>query len=160
MMGGKDPPSRPSPEPNPNARVRALSQSLARTELSGPQELDAYRMPFVSAFLAHARDHVRFYKDRLDFDVRSPQDIRNAWSSIPILTRAQAVEHQQQLICERLPADAGRVVSKQTSGSTGIALHYRSASLFDAWNCALSERMFRWWRVDGKRALAMITQTS
>src|SRR5438046_10579526 len=109
-------------------------------------------MPFASAFLAHARDHVSFYKDRLDFDVRSPQAIRDAWSSIPILTRAQAVGHQQQLMCERLPADAGRVVSKQTSGSTGVPLHYRSAFLFEAWNCALTERLFRWWRVAGKNS--------
>src|SRR5882724_10410945 len=140
MTRGMNPSDRPSPDAILTARIRALNQSLSRTELLGPEELDAYRMPFVSAFLAHARDRVGFYKDRLDFDVRSPPAIRKAWSGIPILTRAQAVERQQQLICERLPADAGRVVSKQTSGSTGIALHYRSAFLFDAWNCALSER--------------------
>src|SRR6266700_1946991 len=62
MMRGTNPPSRPSPDRNSNSPVRALSQSLARTELSGPQELEAYRMPFVSAFLAHARDNVSFYK--------------------------------------------------------------------------------------------------
>ena len=98
------------------AQLRALNQSLKRTELFGPEELDTFRMPFVSAFLAHARKHVSFYKDRLDFDVRSQQAIHMAWSSIPILTRAEAVANQARLVSPRVPQAAGAVHDNETSG--------------------------------------------
>src|SRR5215468_7253363 len=88
-----------------NSRVRALSQTLARTELMTAAELDAHRMSDLSAFLVHARNNVRFYKDRLDFDITSPQAIRDAWPKIPILTRAEAVKFNKDLMCEKLPAD-------------------------------------------------------
>src|SRR6267142_1190971 len=118
-MHGMNPSDRPSPDAILTARIRALNQSLKRTELLGPEGLDAYRMPFVSAFLAHARDHVSFYKERLDFDVRSPQAIRIAWSSIPILTRAEAMANQARLVSPRVPQAAGGVHEDWTSGSTG-----------------------------------------
>jgi phenylacetate-CoA ligase len=39
-----------------------------------------------------------------------------------------------------------------------VPLHYRKTDAHDIANCALTERMFRWWRVDGKKALAQISQ--
>src|SRR3954466_3146103 len=69
---------------NWNDRIRALGQLLSRTELMNASELDAHRMTDVMAFLAHAHTNVAFYKDRLDFDIRSPQAVRAAWQKIPI----------------------------------------------------------------------------
>ena len=139
-----------------NSRVRAVSQTLARSEMMVADELDAYRSRHLSAFLVHARNNVSLYRDRLDFDVGSPREIRDAWSKIPILTRAHAVKFNKELMCDKLPADAQLSVVKRTSGSTGTPLRYRSTAMSDIWSCALTERMFRWWRVDGRKSFAQI----
>src|SRR3954471_24690642 len=86
MMLGNGPTRQPLTE-RMFGRVRTLGQTLAWTECLGPEELPACRMPHLSAFLTYARDNVPFYKGRLDFDLKSPQAIRNAWPNIPILTR-------------------------------------------------------------------------
>jgi phenylacetate-coenzyme A ligase PaaK-like adenylate-forming protein len=132
-------------------QVRTFGQKLVWTERLAPNELAAYRAPLVSKLLAHARQNTQFYRDRIDFDVNSPDSIGKSWAQIPILTRAQAVENYDRLISERIPAEVG-----QTSGSTGMPLRYRSSVAFEVANCALTERMFRWWRVDGKKSYVQI----
>jgi phenylacetate-CoA ligase len=135
-----------------------MGQRLARTETATPPELTALRAPLVADFLAHARRNVPFYRDRLD--LASPEAIGQAWSRIPILTRAEAARNRDRLMSENVPPSAGKVIEKETSGSTGMPLRYRSTMAFDAANCALTERMFRWWRVDGKKAFAQIARTT
>jgi phenylacetate-CoA ligase len=139
--------------------VRAWSPRLARAELLAPDELAAYRAPFVSKLLAHARQNVDFYRGRFGFDINSPDEIATHWSQIPILTRADAVKHRLSLLSARTPAEAGPITEKETSGSTGMPLRYRATAAFDDVNCALTERMFRRWRVDGNKALAQIAQS-
>jgi phenylacetate-CoA ligase len=137
-------------------QIRAFGQRLAWTERLSARELQAHQAPQLSHFLAYARQNTDFYKGRLD--PATDDSIGEAWSQIPILTRAQAVENRERLFSERVPAEAGRVVEGGTSGSTGIPLRYRSTAAFSMANCALTERMFRWWRVDGKKPFAQITR--
>jgi phenylacetate-CoA ligase len=125
-----------------------------------PDEMEAHRAPRLSQFLAYARQNVVFYRDRLDFDVNSPDETRKWWSQIPILTRREAAEQREKLISASTPLDAGPIVAKETSGSTGMPLRYRSTAAFSVVNCALTERMFRWWRVDGSKSYAQIAATS
>ncbi len=151
---------RPSPHAEHNRLVRSLGQKLAQTETAAPHELEALRAPLVADFLAHARRNVPFYKDRLDFDASSPATIAESWPQIPILTRAEAVSNRVRLMSENVPPSAGQVVEKETSGSTGMPLRYRSTRTFEVANCALTERMFRWWRIDGKKPFAQIARTT
>jgi phenylacetate-CoA ligase len=138
--------------------IRALRQKLAGTERLRPGELDAYRAPLVLKLLAHARQHAEYYKNKHEFDVRSADDIGKAWSSIPILTRAEAVANRDRLFSSWIPPEAGPTHDGRTSGSTGMPLRYRVTAAQDAANVALTERMFRWWRVDGKKSYAQISQ--
>jgi phenylacetate-CoA ligase len=138
--------------------VRALGQKLARTERLSPAELDAYRAPLLSKLLAHARLHTEFYKRRIDFDISSPDNLGKLWSTIPIFTRAEAVANQDALMSARTPNEVGAVKDGRTSGSTGMPLRYRTTDAHEIANVALTERMFRWWRVDGKKTFAQISQ--
>jgi phenylacetate-CoA ligase len=137
-------------------QLRAFGRRLARTERMPPDELHAERAALVSKLLAHARQHVDFYKDRIDLDLGSHDSLCHGWSQIPILTRAEAAQHRERLFSKSPPREAGPIIAKQTSGSTGVPLHYRSTAAFERANCALTERMFRWWRVDGRKSFAQI----
>jgi phenylacetate-CoA ligase len=140
--------------------VRALGQKLGTTERHSPDELQAYRAPLLSKLLAHARQHAAFYKHRIDFDISSADNISKLWSTIPILTRAEAVANQDALMSARTPPEAGPIKDGRTSGSTGMPLRYRTTTAHEIANTALTERMFRWWRVDGKKPFAQISQPS
>jgi hypothetical protein len=48
------------------------------------RELEAFRAPLLSQFVAHARQTSQFYRDRLDFNVDSPNEICKQWLKIPI----------------------------------------------------------------------------
>src|SRR5262249_17522788 len=50
--------------------------------------------------------------------------------------------------------------NSQTSGSTGMPFRCKVSQSLETMSCALTERMFRWWRVDGKKAFAQITQST
>src|SRR5262249_47683108 len=129
-----------------------------RTELMSPDELAVTRAPLLSTLLSHARQNVRFYRNRFDFDVSSPDEIAKCWSKIPVLTRADAIKQRDSLISVSIPASAGPVTEKETSGSLGMPLRYKATESLDIANCALTERMFRWWRVDGKKSFAQLMQ--
>ena len=144
------------PVANVVRQIRDVGQKLAWTERLSPAESHAKRSSLIVKLLTHARQNVEYYKDRLDFDVGSPAGIDKAWSQIPILTRAEAVRHHYRLISARIPEEAGPVREGKTSGSTGLTLSFQAARAFDIANCALTERMFRWWRVDGKKSFAQI----
>jgi phenylacetate-CoA ligase len=146
--------------PDDLRHVRALAPKLARTEQLSSRELEAYRAPLLSKLLGYARENVPYYAKLLDFDVSSPEEISRQWSQIPILTRAEAVRSRERLISSTVPAEAGAVTEKRTSGSTGMPLRYQATTAFDQVACALTERMFRWWRVDGNKAFAQIATSS
>ena len=57
--------------------------TLAKTERMSPKELEAYQAPLLSPLLLHTRKTTKFYKDRLDFDLRSDESIKSNWSDIP-----------------------------------------------------------------------------
>jgi phenylacetate-coenzyme A ligase PaaK-like adenylate-forming protein len=138
--------------------VRALGQKLATTELLPPDRLRAYRAPLAARLLAHAQQHTPFYRDRIAFDVASPGAIDRFWPEIPVLRRAEAMANRGGLFSTTTPAEHGRVKDGETSGSTGMPLKYRTTQALDTAICALTERMFRWWRADGKKAFAQISQ--
>jgi phenylacetate-CoA ligase len=136
--------------------TRAVGQKLARTERLSCCELRVYQAPLMAKLLAHARENTDFYKDQLDFDLASRESIETAWAKIPILTRAQAVANKERLKSRRMPAGSGEILEMQTSGSTGMPFRFQRTTNSEVIARALTERMFRWWRVDGNKSLAQI----
>ena len=135
--------------------IRTFSQKFARTEWLNSDELGAYQAPLISKLLVHAKQTTDFYRDRIDLNPDSPNALED-WAKLPILIRSEAVAHREHLKSRRIPPEAGRSVTGETSGSTGMPFVYRKNSLCVSVDAALTERMLRWWSVVGKKAFAFI----
>jgi len=130
---------------------------LAETERLSPRELTAYQRNLLLPLVMHARTHVPFYKERLAvlFDKDVPDLSR--WSEIPILTRTRAQAEVEALTSTWLPPHCGAVKNEETSGSTGIPFRHLRNELMTVANIALTDRTFRWWQLDGNKAMASFT---
>jgi phenylacetate-CoA ligase len=137
--------------------LRSFAKIAARTERLKLNQLRAYQMSLLAKLLAHARQTTNFYKDRIDFDVTVPREIERMWPGIGILTRAEAVANSDKLTSRKTPPEAGPVVKGETSGSTGMPLVFKISGAQLVGARALTERMFRWWAVDGSRSYAHIS---
>jgi phenylacetate-coenzyme A ligase PaaK-like adenylate-forming protein len=135
--------------------VRAFGRTLAKTEWLSTEELRTYQVPLISKLLLHARQTTNFYRDRVASD--SPEEIEGAWSSIPVLSRAEAVAKRVSLISRSVPVEVGRTESGETSGSTGYPFPYLRSEIIKVANQALNERMMRWWKVDGRKTMCQIS---
>jgi phenylacetate-CoA ligase len=137
--------------------IRAFGRTLAETEWLSPEKLRTYQTPLISKLLLHATQTTDFYRRRFDFDPSNPEEIEKAWSLIPILTRAEAVAAAERLVSRFVPSEAGATHQGTTSGSTGIPFPYHRSEINAVATQALTERMWRWWKVDGRKPLARIS---
>jgi phenylacetate-CoA ligase len=130
---------------------------LAETELLPPDAMAAYQRNLLLPLLEHAQTHVPFYKERLAaiFETGAPDFSR--WREIPILTRTEAQAAVDTLAATSLPPHCGEVTDEETSGSTGIPFRHRRNALHTVANMALTDRMFRWWGLDGNKTMASFT---
>ena len=136
--------------------VRSFGRTLAQTEWLSADDLHLYQGPLLGKLLSHARQQTDFYRDRFDFDLASPDAIEAAWSSVPILTRAEAVANRERLFAHAVPPEVGPTLEGLTSGSTGYPFPYRRSNITLVAAQALNERMYRWWNVNGSKPLARI----
>ncbi len=138
--------------------VRVLGKTLIGTERLSPTEIEDYQAPLLAKLLAHAQRTTEFYKDRLDFDHGSFETIRRMWAKIPIVTRAEAVSNRDKLRSSVNPPEAGGVLEGRTSGSTGTPFAFKRSAISVFAAQALTERMFRWWSIDGRKSFAQISE--
>jgi phenylacetate-CoA ligase len=136
--------------------VRSYYQKFARTEWLSGEELRAHQAPLLARLLKHARQTTDFYRERIALDLESPDDIREAWAQLPTLSRSEAVANRERLKSRGIPPEMGQSVTGETSGSTGMPFVYRKNSLCTSVDAALTERMLRWWSVDGKKTFGFI----
>ena len=135
---------------------RALGQRLALTEWLTGEELRAYQTPLLTKLVDHARRTTDFYKDRLDFDSGQPGSMERHWCEVPIVTRAEAVANGEKLRSRSTAHELGPIVDVSSSGSTGMPFHCKRTAEALLADHALTDRMYRWWRVDGDKCLAQI----
>jgi phenylacetate-CoA ligase len=138
-------------------QVGAFGHMLSMAQWLSPQELEASQAQLTFKLLQHARRTTPFYRDRLDMDIGSPAKIKERWRDIPILTRSQAMQNRLKLISRKPPRDMGPVSEGKTSGSTGLPFVFKKNGAMDIVSTALTERMFAWWSMDGRKSLAQIS---
>jgi phenylacetate-CoA ligase len=138
-------------------QANAFGRTLAKTEWLSPEKLRGYQTPLISKLLLHARQATDFYRYRFDFDISSANEIEKNWSAIPILTRAEAVAARERLASRFVPPEVGATHQGTTSGSTGLPFPYRRSDISGIASQALTERMWRWWGVDGQKSFARIS---
>jgi phenylacetate-CoA ligase len=148
--------STPPDVPPALGQVRGFGQMLAMTQWLSPDELRASQASLLPKLLLHARKTTKFYKERLAFDLSSPESIEKAWSEIPILTRAEAVKNILKLISSRAAHEVPPVIEAKTSGSTGMPFVFKKSAVSHLMTVALTERMQKWWSVDGAKVFGQV----
>src|SRR5437763_12283541 len=141
----------------PPETVRAFAAILVRTERLSRKQLRDYQLSLLVKLLAHAQQTTAFYKDRIGFDVHDAAQIARFWSDIPVLKRADIADNPAKLFSRFIPPEAGPVISGETTGSTATPLKFKITAAQGVAARALTERMFRWWSVDGNKRFAQIS---
>jgi len=136
--------------------VLRFREVLAATELLAPQQLRDHQEGLLRPLLRHARAHVPFYGARLAPVFHFGEVDLSRWSDIPILTRADAQNHAAALTARALPPNVGPSFAGATSGSTGRPVRYSKSQLASVAELALTDRLYRWWGMDGNKTLVFL----
>lgn len=134
--------------------VLSFRKVLAATERLSANDLRQYQQPLLGKLLEHARQHAPFYRDRLApvFQGNAVQHAR--WTEIPILTREAAQRNVTALRATSTPPHLGKSSESETSGSTGRPFRHYKSQLAEVAALGMTDRVFRWWGLDGTRTLA------
>lgn len=127
---------------------------LAATERLPPEALHAYQRQLLLPLVQHARTHMPFYKTRLAPLMRGVDIDLERWSAVPILTRAEAQAATAAMTTANVPTSLGHIGRDETSGSTGRPLAFSTNGLQAVAARAMTDRLYRWWGLDGRRTLA------
>jgi phenylacetate-CoA ligase len=124
----------------------AYHRELMRTQYLPPDELAALNWRKRVALVRHAAATVPFYRERFGALGLSPEDFRQPgdWRHVPLLTRADVIEHRSRLISET--ARRRDLILATTGGSTGTPMAVYRDSRHHAE--ALLWRMLSWWGLD------------
>ena len=128
---------------------------LKETELLGPDDLQAYQQSLLTPLLLHARENVPFYQDRLNALFDGDEIDFSRWDKIPLLTRTEAQQHGKSLKAVMVPPHLGVTRKSETSGSMGRPLRFSINELVDVSSLAMTDRLYRWWRLDGSKLMAI-----
>lgn len=118
----------------------------------------------LAALVAHARDRVPFWRDRLPRAWPDPTDAaawEAAWQALPILTRAeiQAADASEAMLADALPPGHGEYREIFTSGSTGRPVRAVRSQLWELVWSAFTIRDHLWHRRDLTGTLALIRES-
>jgi phenylacetate-CoA ligase len=127
-----------------SGRFPEYQSMLARTEWAGRAELEAYQNERLRSVVAHAYEHVPFYRRRFDALRLKPADIKTAADlpKLPLLTRDDIRGNFDDLCSRAFPRRAIR--TGHTSGTTGtpLTVGYDRDTVWMTY--ALIDRHYRW----------------
>jgi len=128
-----------------NPDVARFLASLEKTQYLDERHWTAYQRRLLDRLLRHARAETGLYPDRLASVFRTDDTIDwDRWGDIPILTRAEAQAHTEELTARNLPPAAGRAKPAETSGSTGESWEFRETEIHGHAIACANARFFGW----------------
>ncbi len=125
-------------------RHAEFRELLARTERGSAADLEAYQDERLRTVVAHAYEHVPFYRRRFDEHRVTPADIRGIGDlpKLPLLTRDDIRGHYDDLRSRLVPA--ATMKSGHTSGTTGTPLTVGYDQDTIEMTYAVFDRHYRW----------------
>lgn len=133
---------------------------LAASERATATDRAAVQRQLLQRLLAHARATVPFYREHLaGLDLAAVEPGTEAWSVLPLLTRQALQARRADIASQAVPTEVGAVSSGATSGSTGRPVHYLENELSGAASQAQTDRLMRWWTIDGAKTLCLFLAT-
>lgn len=136
--------------------VRRYGVTLSRTERATEAERTAYRAPLLERLLRHAATTVPHYRGRLAPALPGGNLDMARWEEIPLLGRREAVAAGAALRSLNVPRELGPATTDRSSGSTGMPFEHLQDRLARVASQAHTERSFRWWRLDTRKALGTL----
>ena len=119
-------------------------RELEESQWLPPERVKELQWRKLQRLLQHAYEHVPFYRQKLKTAGVHPQDIRTpeAFSRLPILTKADINEHVEDLVADGFPRP--RLIKTASGGSTGAPVHFYHDPDFIACYRAAKLRNFKW----------------
>ncbi len=148
----------------------AMIWQLERTERLSPARLLALQMVQAREVVRHAALSVPFYRELwreagcgpapdgggTRFDPARDALTPSRFAQLPVVTRAMLQQAGERAFSPTLPADHGRVLSGETSGTTAPPLAFRASELMQFMWRAFTLRDHLWHRRDLRGKLAAI----
>ena len=140
------------------ALIMSILFQLERSQWWPPEKLLAWQLHQLGAVLGHAYETTPFYRDRLgQAGIKSSAaPSLEAWAEIPILTRAEVQEADEDLISDEIPESHGYTEEVFTSGSTGQPIRAVRTELTNRYSSAFTIRDHLWHGRDMGGKLAAI----
>jgi phenylacetate-CoA ligase len=130
--------------------------SLEVSERAPRTQHHAHQQGLLRRLLRHAHDTTPFYRKHLAGLFTGDEIDLSRWRTVPIVTRADIVAHQNEMLSTALPAEAGPVSSGTTTGTTGKLLRVPFNELNRTAAFASLARTARWWDLDTSERMAKI----
>ena len=140
------------------AGVLAVLFQLEQSQWWPRERIESAQFDQLGTLLRHAATTVPFYADRLRDLPDGPLDAE-AWSRIPLLSRAEIQAAGSELESRRLPQSHGRTLEIFTSGSTGKPIRAARTQAWELFWSAFTLRDHLWHRRDFSGTLATIRES-
>lgn len=138
------------------ANCLALLYQYEYSQWWTPDELLRQQLDQARRLLRHARDTVPWYQARLpDWDLSLPLEATR-WRQLPIISRADLQRHAPEFHSAAPPADHGRAIRFQSSGSTGQPVRGTTSDAANLYSHVAILRDHLWHRRDLAGKLAAI----
>lgn len=136
--------------------ARAFHDHLLESQYWTREQMLGEQRKYLRQLLIHARAQIPYYRGRFDrlFDNDGQIDW-TLWNEVPILTRAEALAYNDDLLSRKLPRHQGGVSESFTSGSTGPALRVVDSELSKRYLTAALHRAYGWHRMDYSRDMVL-----
>lgn len=131
----------------PNEKSALLLAMLYQLEMSqwwSPERLRKTQLFQALNLLSHARKTVPYYRDKLSFLEGVSELDELLWSQIPILTRTDLQQFEDQLLSTSIPTSHGSISEIRTSGSTGRPVRVKRTETFLIFHKVLNLREHHW----------------
>lgn len=122
----------------------AYARLLAQSEHWSKEEMQAYRDDKLRRLIAHCYENVKYYRDVMDREKLTPQDIQSATDlvKLPPLTKEIVRNHRSELMAYNINQMA--VTWSKTGGTTGEPMRICRNVESGAWASMCYERGLRW----------------
>lgn len=140
------------------ANLLALLTQLEDSQWWQPEQLLQKQLEQFGLLAAYAHLHSPFFRARFDqagLNTDRPWTIE-AFSKIPLLTRAELMQDAAQINCRAVPREHGAIREVQTSGSTGQMISVLRTEASQLFWLALAMRDHLWHQRDFSATLAVV----
>lgn len=140
-----------------NEAFHRFAAVLKRTETLPRPELEAYQASLLKRLVTFAFKNSPFYTERLKplFRAGEEPDLK-CWRDIPILTRRDLATEIDRINPVNNASEVGAITARQTSGTTGAGLEFRTCDIARFAAEVMMHRLYRWHGLDLHSPLASI----